>query len=467
MAAILLYGGGGDDILNGGNGNDRLISDAGNDSLNGGAGDDIYEIDSANDIVHEAVGEGTDIVRSTATYTLTSNVERLELMGSANINGTGSNVRDILVGNAGVNVLNGLDGDDTLYGGAGNDTLNGGNGNDTLDGQGGVDAMVGGLGNDLYFVDNGTDVVTEVAGQGTDTVRSTVSYVLAANVERLELQGISNINGAGTSLADTIVGNTGNNILTGNDGNDSLYGGAGNDTLNGNNGNDFLTGGTGNDTMAGGTGDDLYEVDSTSDVVTESSGAGYDSIRSWVTYTMSANTERMDLQTTGNIDGTGNADRNTMMGNAGNNVLSGLDGNDDLFGNDGADTLIGGNGNDLLVGGAGNDTMQGGANNDIYRYVGSGVFGADIINDGGGVGSVDTLDLLGFTLASVSSWSAVDSADGDNFFDQLLMNFANGSSITVNDFFNNSGLEVAGAGALENILFSNATLHFAEVSALV
>jgi Ca2+-binding RTX toxin-like protein len=55
--------------------------------------------------------------------------------------------------------------------------------------------MAGGLGNDTYIVDDAADAVTEVAGQGTDSVRASVSYTLAANVEALVLTGVASING--------------------------------------------------------------------------------------------------------------------------------------------------------------------------------------------------------------------------------------------------------------------------------
>ncbi|HET6222144.1 MAG TPA: calcium-binding protein, partial [Dongiaceae bacterium] len=177
----------------------------------------------------EAAGEGTDTVQSSATYTLAANVENLTLSGSANINGTGNTLANLLTGNGG---------DNYLFGDTGNDTLNGGAGNDTLDGGAGNDSLVSGLGNDLYIIDTASDAVVEAAGEGTDTVQSSATYTLAANVENLTLTGSANLNGTGNTLANLLTGNGGNNALDGGAGDDTMIGGAGNDTFNVNNGND-------------------------------------------------------------------------------------------------------------------------------------------------------------------------------------------------------------------------------------
>ncbi|MCX7707476.1 MAG: putative Ig domain-containing protein [Anaerolineae bacterium] len=243
-----LFGGDGDDVLHGGDGNDYLEGNAGRDVLYGGPGDDAYLIEDEFDTVSELADEGVDTIQSYISLTLGENVEHLTLLGSAAINATGNALGNELVGNSAANVLRGMAGDDYLYGMAGDDILDGGEG---------ADGLYGGAGNDTYYVDNPGDWVQEGANQGTDTVISTVSWTLGANIENLILAGNAAINGTGNGLA---------NVMIGNDAANALSGGGGADILDGQGGSDTLTGGAGNDTYVFGRGygvDTVVENDST------------------------------------------------------------------------------------------------------------------------------------------------------------------------------------------------------------
>ncbi|NGN45360.1 calcium-binding protein [Mesorhizobium sp. CGMCC 1.15528] len=144
----------------------------------------------------------------------------MELQGTANLVGTGNSLNNTIVGNSGANTLRGAAGHDYLTGGVGADTAYGGTGNDT------------------YVVTSTSDRTIELAGEGSDVVRSSVNWTLAANTERLELQGTTNLVGNGNSSNNALIGNGGTNVLRGAAGNDYIVGGAGKDTLVGGSGND-------------------------------------------------------------------------------------------------------------------------------------------------------------------------------------------------------------------------------------
>jgi len=259
-----LYGLGGDDTLRGFDGNDTLLGAGGNDWLNGGAGndqlkggpgDDRYALTGGDQVI-ELADQGIDTVESAGTYTLPVNIENLLLTGDALVNGTGNGLNNTLTGNTAVNILQGMGGndvlnggggndqlsgqggDDQLFGGAGNDQLLGGAGNDQLGGGPGVDVMKGGAGDDTYTVDVTGETVTELAGEGIDTVRTSLAYVLGAEVDNLVLTGSAAVNGTGNVLANELIGNGAANTLIGLGGADRLDGLGGNDSLKGSGGMD-------------------------------------------------------------------------------------------------------------------------------------------------------------------------------------------------------------------------------------
>ena len=339
-------GGDADDDLSGAGGNDILNGGLGADIMIGGLGDDTFYVDDLNDTVGENPGEGTDTVISTITWTLAADFERLTLAGVANIDGTGNALANILTGNDGANVLDGGNGADQLFGGLGADDLIGGAGGDLLDGGGGADQMAGGSGDDTYVVDDIGDAITELGGEGIDRVRASISFILGAEVENLQLTGSANINGTGNGLANQIDGNSGNNTLSGGDGNDLIRGNAGIDALIGDAGADQLLGGDGNDQLNGGDGNDIL-----------SGGADGDTLY-------------------------GGAGIDTLDGGTGADILNGETGNDKLQGGDGDDQLYGGADNDQLYGGAGLNTLYGGTGDDIYIVDGPTNFLIELANEG-------------------------------------------------------------------------------------
>ncbi len=161
----------------------------------------------------------------------------------------GSGLGDTLIGFGGADTLVGGAGRDRLFGGSDADALVGGAGADFLAGGLGADLLRGGQGDDTYLVGDARDQVIEVAGQGEDSILSSVSLTLAANVERLVLIGSGRIAGRGNAAANVIDGNDAANVLVGNGGCDRLDGDGGNDVLIGGIGRDELVGGGGRDTF--------------------------------------------------------------------------------------------------------------------------------------------------------------------------------------------------------------------------
>jgi Ca2+-binding RTX toxin-like protein len=102
---------------------------------------------------------------------------------------------------------------------------------DYIDGGIGPDKMNGLFGNDVYVIDNNKDIVTEKSNQGIDTVITSITYTLGSNVENLTLSGTTGLSAKGNSLANLIIGSSGNDTINGLLGSDTLTGGLGNDTF--------------------------------------------------------------------------------------------------------------------------------------------------------------------------------------------------------------------------------------------
>ena len=153
--------------------NNHIDGGLGADIMKGGDGHDQYVVDNAGDVIFEFDNEGNDLVMSSIHYTLGSNLERLTLMGSANLEGRGNDKDNAITGNSGDNELYGYDGNDGFFSFSSAD----------------ADTMVGGIGDDYYHFDHANHTLIELAGEGTDWVFAygDMSYALPDHIENLFL----------------------------------------------------------------------------------------------------------------------------------------------------------------------------------------------------------------------------------------------------------------------------------------
>jgi len=228
QGANVITGSGAANILDGQGGDDSILGGGGNDTISGGAGVDTVDGQVGIDTISFVNEAGGIINLATSTATIDGVAE--QILNFENV--IGSDDGDTIIGSAIGNRLEGLVGNDTISGGDGADTILGGDDNDVLNGEGGIDSLDGGAGDDTYIVDAAGDTIAESANNGSDTVRSSISYTLAAgnNVENLVLLGAATT-GTGNELGNTITGNGLANTLNGGGGADRLIGGLGNDTL--------------------------------------------------------------------------------------------------------------------------------------------------------------------------------------------------------------------------------------------
>jgi len=166
--------------ISGGIGNDTLDggkNTTGADTMIGGGGDDTYVINNVGDVVTEAAGAGNDTANVLInSYTLATNVEVLNFIGTGAFSGTGNALANVMTGGAGADTLNGAGGDDRLIGGAGADTL------------------IGGAGNDIFVL---------AKGDANGDLIADFSRVGLNNTDQILLSGY----GVGASLLKTVVGN--------------------------------------------------------------------------------------------------------------------------------------------------------------------------------------------------------------------------------------------------------------------
>ncbi|MBI5900161.1 MAG: hypothetical protein HZB40_13135 [Rhodocyclales bacterium] len=241
----------------------------------------------------------------------------------------GSEVIDVITGDANAN---------KVYGNAGNDTLSGGDGNDTLNGGSGADSLIGGNGTDTvdYSEDsdqNGVDgfgVAVSIGGTQSGTWAG-VNYSVTVGANGAATDGWGNTDDLGAvGTMENVIGSAYNDVIFGNNGANNLNGGQG---------SDLLVGGGNNDTLDGGS-------------------TGANSFFDWVSYSGANGSVNVNLGSHQMVQGTAT--------NAGTDTLQNIDG---VIGSSSDDTLVGGdstnqrfNGEkfEWLEGRGGNDSIDGG-----------------------------------------------------------------------------------------------------------
>lgn len=216
----VLAGGAGDDIIDGLDAADRIAGGNGSDTLDGGPGEDLLDHQLLSGPGPVTVDFGAGTVTGMGTDTI------VDFEGA---NDTASD-DTIMDDDASRTFILLAGGNDTVTAAGGNDLVEGGPGDDDLDGGAGEDF--------LSFLNSGVGVDADL-GAGTSTGNGTDS-----------ITGFGNV--FGSSFADTIDGDGGDNLIIGRAGDDFLSGLVGSDFLDGGDGTDNLDGGPGNDSCLNG-----------------------------------------------------------------------------------------------------------------------------------------------------------------------------------------------------------------------
>ncbi|MES2969935.1 MAG: calcium-binding protein, partial [Pseudomonadota bacterium] len=303
----------------------------------------------------------------------------------------GTRLDDVVTGYDNGAWLDGKGGNDRLTGGAGNDMLIGGSGRDTLNGMAGED-IVDYSGNYANFTitakgDGSYEVCDRVGDQSIDLV-SAVEWLVfddkVIDLRDMSVKALSAVNGvfSGAGTRETVSVTPEPVVLE----------------------------------LVGTAGNDMFNVSSSTTVV--AGLAGFDTVRSQASFTMSADVEKLELTGTAAINGTGNLNADMIIGNAAANILKGMAGADRLIAKDGNDTLLGEAGNDLLYGDAGNDRIDGGAGQDrMTGGAGADVFVFLLASDTARAKSDKLLDFqTGVDKIDLSAIDADTSATGNQAF---------------------------------------------------
>ena len=411
-----LRGRGGDDRLYGGPGNDTLRGDAGADTLHGGTGSDTfiitYEADAG--VEDTVFGEGDNepgdpagedpVSRDTLSY-----AEWVKPAGDT----TGDDGVTVTLGSSGTDV-SAITGIENLIGSRYEDTLTGDGGANVIEGGPDSDSLDGGNDTDtVSYVGSNAGVTVNLTQQDGSTEQSGGH---AAGDTLLNFENI-----IGSRHADTLTGDTNNNVIEGGGGGDTLDGGGAINTLSYRSSSGAVT-----IDLAEGT----QDFDESTKTIKTSTGGH-------------AGGDKVKHGTFQNIIGSRHGDR-----------LTGNDGVDNtLEGGPGADTLNGGGGTDtasyagataavtvdLTESGRGRGDAAGDRFDGIERYLGSAhddtfiaSAAVETIDGGEGTGTDDGVDTVSYARSRGGvevDLTDTDGQDASTDYDNAD-NFARGDTLT-------------------------------------
>lgn len=256
IESLTAVGGAGDDVLQGGSGDERFIGGPGRDTASGGSGDDVFQWDP---------GDGSDLLQGddgfdSVTVTGSAAGERFELARDGARATLRSDPGDIVLA---LDELESVD----IAALAGPDTVvvHDLSGTDVTEVN--ADLASGGTGDGAAdaVVLNATNADDTVVVFGDSSGVSVVGLATAVNVTGAEASNDSlTVNGL---AGDDVIEATGlgadalRYIADGEEGADVLIGGDGDDVLFGGEGDDVLLGGPGIDVLDGGPGDNVVIQD--------------------------------------------------------------------------------------------------------------------------------------------------------------------------------------------------------------
>lgn len=399
----VILGGDGADTVDAGFDDDEVYGDAGADSLEGNEGNDTISGGADGDVIYGDVSPTNPDYPFYTPYELANDGTDLAPNNNADLlSGNGGN--DTIYGQDDNDTISGGLGDDEIYGGIDNDSLIGDDGSDTIDGGSGIDYIDGGTGADLLYGGTGDLIGPNLIADGSFEGATPTSWGQVSNLpdwyswntaspdlsddtgyeptyspNAAPTDGTNYVsmvnNGSGfqegisQDLATPLVAGTTYTITL-----DAAAGGYNNTSPLGDNLQILLFGNETAGQVAGDSGlPPGVQLLGSADVTTDYNTGTMGTITISFTPTTDIATLSLSLEDPDFSGGFAvltidnvSLQENTALPGDNDTIIGGT-GDDTIFGQDGDDSLSGGADNDIVEGGIGNDWLSGNSGNDTVR----------------------------------------------------------------------------------------------------